>query len=223
MPDVETEVCNGLDDDCNGTPDNGAPNVLCPPTANVTVTSCSSGSCTIVNCGANRYNADTNYGNGCECEDLEQGSTNSCSAGSNDLNLSLGAMGTLPGVIIDGADSDWYQVQVPAGVTSGIEITFGSNPGNVLRLEVDQGGCTSNPYCSPSDGIQRLTRNNCSGNQRPNDPSTGITNGCANGTGGNFAGNAITDAQIFYIRVYRGTGTSTCVPYVVNVRAGAAS
>ena len=59
--------------------------------------------------------------------------------------------------------------------------------------------------------------------ERPNDPGAGLTFGCVNGTGGNNAGNAITDARICYIRVYRGTGSATCIPYVINVRAGAAS
>ena len=62
------EICNGLDDDCDGTPDDGASILLCPLTDYVVSTSCSSAQCEIVGCESGWFNCNTTYTDGCETD-----------------------------------------------------------------------------------------------------------------------------------------------------------
>jgi hypothetical protein len=204
---VAAEDCNGRDDDCNGVIDNGSIASLCPSSvSNTSSTVCNGTSgCAIQNCNPNYWDADGLYGTGCECLDTEAGSDATCTASAYDLDLGLGAVNTLSGVIYSGADSDWYRVRVAAGATGGIEITFGSNPDNALRFEVDEGGCTMNPSCGTGTNLSRLTRNNCIQN-----------------TGGVYANCNNTGAREYYIRVHRASGSSRlCTGYTLSVRATA--
>ena len=63
-----SEVCNGLDDDCDGTPDDGSGASLCPSAPFAMSYTCSGGMCSIM-CQADRYDLNGNYGDGCECAD----------------------------------------------------------------------------------------------------------------------------------------------------------
>ncbi|MCA9536047.1 MAG: hypothetical protein KC593_20310 [Myxococcales bacterium] len=210
---VQSEICDGLDQDCNGVNDNGSISSLCPNGSNVSSTICAgAGGCQIMNCAPNTFNADNVYGNGCECADTETSSDNSCTNGVNDFNPAIGATQTRDGIIWGAGDSDWYQAVIPAGLNSGIRIEFSSNPGNALRFDLNQTGCSTAPDCSGSNGytgLQLSTRHNCLANIRPGDPGTDIYNGCNS-----------TAARTYYIRVYRGTGSATCIPYTLQVRAG---
>jgi hypothetical protein len=58
------EVCNGLDDDCDGMVDDGAAATLCPAVARTTV-ACRQGAC-VYTCHDRYFDADGNPGNGCE-------------------------------------------------------------------------------------------------------------------------------------------------------------
>ncbi|KPL24767.1 MAG: hypothetical protein AMS23_05340 [Bacteroides sp. SM1_62] len=65
-----TEICNGLDDNCNSQVDDGQSSIMCPLTSNVLITSCASAEqqCIIAVCQAGWYDMDGVYENGCECE-----------------------------------------------------------------------------------------------------------------------------------------------------------
>ncbi|MCA9574539.1 MAG: hypothetical protein H6726_09865 [Sandaracinaceae bacterium] len=201
---VQPEVCNGLDDDCANGIDNGAASVLCPTSVSNTSSTVCNGvaGCAIMNCNPNFFDADGVYSNGCECNDTEAGSDASCTASTFDADLALNQVAMLTGVISTGSDDDWYRVRATGGVTSGVDITFGSNPGSALRFEVDQDGCTVNPSCGSGTNLTQLTRNNCGANL------TGTVS-CNN-----------TGSHEYYIRVHRASGSSaTCVPYTIVVRA----
>jgi hypothetical protein len=60
------ELCDGLDNTCDGTVDTGDPAALCPLTANVTATLCDQAACSIESCAADWFDADGEYANGCE-------------------------------------------------------------------------------------------------------------------------------------------------------------
>jgi hypothetical protein len=61
-----TEVCNGIDDNCNGTTDEGDPMMLCPLGTNVATTSCTAGACVISTCTMGFADCDHVASNGCE-------------------------------------------------------------------------------------------------------------------------------------------------------------
>jgi hypothetical protein len=64
------EKCNGKDDNCDGTIDNGDPAVMCPAPAGVGATECLGGVCKIKDCAAGFHDVDGNLANGCECADV---------------------------------------------------------------------------------------------------------------------------------------------------------
>jgi hypothetical protein len=96
------ELCNGIDDDCDGVIDNGFDvstdplncgvcGVVCSaPTA---TTQCRGGRCTISSCTPGYVDTDGNPGNGCECM-VTNGGVEICDGADNDCN----------GVIDDGFD-----------------------------------------------------------------------------------------------------------------------
>ncbi|MCG8556598.1 MAG: hypothetical protein MJD61_15100, partial [Proteobacteria bacterium] len=58
------EVCNGLDDDCDGTIDEGDPSLLCPAPNATSV--CSNGNCSLTGCVGPYGDCDGVSANGCE-------------------------------------------------------------------------------------------------------------------------------------------------------------
>jgi len=105
------EVCDGLDNDCNGTPDNGAPSGLCPPGPGVASTACTMGMCTITMCMSGRADLDMMFSTGCECMDDTYG--NACAALTNLGMMSPGTSTTVSGFIVPDGEQDWFTVAFP--------------------------------------------------------------------------------------------------------------
>ncbi|MGE0790524.1 MAG: MopE-related protein [Sandaracinaceae bacterium] len=61
-----TELCDGIDNNCNGTADDGDPDTMCPRGAHVAMTSCASAACTITMCEPGFGDCDGDPSNGCE-------------------------------------------------------------------------------------------------------------------------------------------------------------
>ena len=60
------EICNGIDDNCNGDIDEGDPIILCPLPPNVATTTCNDGNCEINSCNSGYADCNGDYSDGCE-------------------------------------------------------------------------------------------------------------------------------------------------------------
>ena len=105
------ESCNGLDDDCNGVPDNGPSTSLCPPPGGASTVSCIGGSCRIDSCAPGTFDVDGAYANGCECAD--DPSATACAASTDIGAISAGSSTVVMGAAMPG-QQDWYQVDFPS-------------------------------------------------------------------------------------------------------------
>jgi len=95
------EICDGLDNDCDGVADNGfnlnddpqncgACGVTCEPTAWVATTGCSGGACEVASCLPGCSDDDGDFANGCEI----------CQSG--ELDLSINGFSFIPSFVVNG-------------------------------------------------------------------------------------------------------------------------
>ncbi|WP_236516972.1 putative metal-binding motif-containing protein [Sandaracinus amylolyticus] len=141
------ETCNGLDDDCNGTPDNGSPAALCPAAAGAESYACNSGTCSFT-CAAGRVDLNGSYNDGCEC--IDDPSAGACAAATAVGNINAGGNTMVGGLITSTTDEDWYSVNFPlssrgpGGGSPWIRLT-GANASN---FELDfYRGCSTVMVC----------------------------------------------------------------------------
>ena len=152
----QTEICDGVDQDCSGTADDGDPATMCPPTQFVASTACNGGNCVVTGCVPGRSDLDGNFANGCEC--LDDGVGAAC-GGATSLG-DVGVNGTVGGPLAqvrNPGDSDWYVVTFTAtgpGTYGGgtPRITFAINTNNAYLLEVLVADCGSGPQSCGSGG-----------------------------------------------------------------------
>ena len=145
------ESCNGVDDDCDGTPDDGPSSVLCPPPMVGVSTSCIGGACRLDSCPGGSYDVDGDYTNGCEC--IDDGAANSCPGATPIGTLSgVGSSLMYAGRIPIGTQSDWLSVSVPStgrGPSAGapmISISHMGGGANPFRFDV-QVSCAASATC----------------------------------------------------------------------------
>ncbi len=169
-----TEVCNGVDDNCDDAIDSGPIETLCPPGGHAT-RACVAGSCNITACEVGYANVDGAGENGCECvtDYPDPGYHDTCSAA-----LSLGTIRDESGtqlVAVSGniarsngtADEDWYSVVVaddPNGSNGNycdrfhLTIDFTRNDNGEFLYDVYRGGCTgANQICSQDTTFEFYT------------------------------------------------------------------
>ena len=201
------EVCNGLDDNCDGLVDNPATSI-CPAKPNTTGTLCSSGACQVSSCAAGTYDLNGFYGDGCEC--VDDNSPTTSAACTTPLNLGTIAYGASPtyrnGVIPLSGYSDWYQVSFQA-VAKGsscnngtASISFSSNPSTQFKMEVMTNSCGVWPGCGTALDTYQFWDSH----------ATGSPSDCTGGRGRAWP-------SAVYVRVYRVAGAVTCDTYQLSI------
>jgi hypothetical protein len=103
------ELCDGLDNNCNGTPDDGAA-TSCPSAPFAMTYACMGAMCSFT-CVPNRYDLDGVYGTGCECADDTSGGA--CAVPTALGSVNNGNVVTASGRIVPTGELDWYTVNFP--------------------------------------------------------------------------------------------------------------
>ena len=177
------EVCDGLDNDCDGSEDNGNPASMCPPPNHVSTTACSSGNCIISSCSYRYYDVNSNYADGCECYDTEvYGSSSAYYLGSMDdcdTQVDFSRYGKVP---TTGAPDDWYRFyydntggcndefyllfRSPSGMSMRVYL-YASDQSTLLRSGTSSGGAVKLSHGNLGSGyyfvrVQRQSGSSCS-------------------------------------------------------------
>jgi hypothetical protein len=152
----QAEICDGVDQDCSGTADDGNPAAMCPPTAYVTATACSGASCVITGCAGGRSDTDGLFSNGCEC--FSDGVATTCGGATSFGEVGVGgSVGGPLAQVRNPADSDWYVVSFtptgPGTYGGGTpRIRFAVNNNSAHLFEVLVGACAAGPQACGSGG-----------------------------------------------------------------------
>jgi len=155
-----TEQCNGLDDNCNNSLDEGNPVAMCGSVAHGTPL-CTNGSCVIGSCDLNFYDMDNVFDSGCECGEDENDIGMNGNLCTQALNLGTLNQGGIPGAaagnLVPGKDEDWYTFVAQDAPDDGCndftlhaEFTQGAE---FFRFQVYKDGCdkVDNLLCDDTD------------------------------------------------------------------------
>ena len=155
------EICNGADDNCNGTKDEGDPQSMCPQVAHG-VAGCAGGICALLECYEGWGDADGDPLNGCECPvstiEWPDSPGQSCSAPFDLGELpDDGSQVEVVDNIVPVDDEDWFLVKAVDGPevegcdTFDLRVRFTHNPGDQFVFDVWQGGCAgADEVCTES-------------------------------------------------------------------------
>ncbi len=150
-----TELCDGADNDCNGTTDDLDANVVCPgqnPGAGQVAGWSCSGSCSITACTAGWGDVDGTPANGCECGGLDSlGKT--CGAATLQ-SVSLGATVDVTGKLESATDADWVRFDFTnrvAPTTYHPRVEFVDSGGGQFGMDVS-GSCGTFATCADGTG-----------------------------------------------------------------------
>jgi hypothetical protein len=149
-----TELCNGIDDNCNGETDEGENASMCPQVAHGDA-GCVGGTCQLVDCEEGWSDADLDQLNGCECP---QGTLEVDGVGGGQSCLepmSLGAVTDggssleITDNIAPEGDEDWYSFTAIDGAdpescdSFDLQVEFVHNPQGQFVFDVFEGGCAA--------------------------------------------------------------------------------
>ena len=238
------EICNGTDDNCNGTADDGPAAILCQSVPNAAGV-CQAGAC-VAQCTGKNFNVDGQYGNGCECQaDSNYGGVGIACVGAQDLG-SLGDGGSSVqkgGNIMPGEAGDWYRFR---GVDSAdgnsacdkfsVKAKLTGNPDGYFALDLYRGNCSGSSQLCAGQTDTGWTVNFYGGT--PSGPLAGkgvakgdvvkspnpeVAGECKCSGGDGLPGmNVCTDNSAdFFVRVYRTAGApASCTSYTLLVSNG---
>ncbi len=143
------ETCDGVDQNCSGTPDDGNILAMCPTPPDVDVTVCNGfAGCGISACFQGFYNTDGQHDTGCNC--VDEGVANTCGTAATlggllPGNSNVGPIAVVPAHGVE----DWYTVAFPADSRPGggnPKILFERNDNSAYRFEVHT-SCGSGSTC----------------------------------------------------------------------------
>jgi hypothetical protein len=207
-----SEICDGLDNNCNGQLDETDPNTTCgaqnPGAGGVSGWTCPIGACIVSGCQAGFANIDGATNNGCECS-TDTYATTCATAGA--VNVAVGATVNLTGKVETAAGSDWILVTFTDRATGQpyhpkIELT--TNPGAQYAMDV-QSACGTPAACSPvGNGINTESGTGVSLWEQFNSAYVAGPGCCSDNT---------AHVTSMFVRVYRKNGDAPqCVSYVVT-------
>lgn len=164
LPGDQTELCNGLDDDCNELIDDTEVALACyeqlPNAKNVAAWACDLGNCTIGRCVDGTDDLDGNKANGCEC-------TSDAQPAACDMNattaVNKGQTIAVSGVVQDIGGGDWitFDFQVsPVGQPYHPKIELTNNAGGLYAMDVLVDCAGTAAGCSTSGGANNETGQN---------------------------------------------------------------
>jgi len=238
------DVCNGVDDNCNGGVDDGPAATLCPNIPNG-APSCQAGKCVPL-CPSKQFNIDGQYNNGCECsaDGLYGGASGSC-GGALDLGqlADNGSSVQKSGNIMPGEAGDWYRFHAidTADGNGGCDkfsprATLVGNPDGQFAIDFYRGECgsanqlcagggdsgwTTNFYGSQPSGPQ-AGKGGFAGDvvKSPNPEKAGECK-CAGGSGLPGMNVCSDNSAHFFVRVYRvANAPGTCSYYTLQMSNG---
>jgi len=163
------ELCNSVDDNCNGQVDEGKDEDLCINTADmphVEAVICVDGNCIASGCSDGYYDANQDATDGCECEHDGLESTNKGCSYSYDLGVMPdtggGTTHNIDGNDPDGS-GDWFKFfaqDVAQNATDSyhVRVKFLKNPGNTFAFDLYWGGCGgAQEICSEATDAEWFT------------------------------------------------------------------
>jgi len=155
-PNQQTELCNSLDDNCNGQTDEMNPNPACttqnPNAQFVQGWSCTGGACGILTCQSGHADIDQAQGNGCEC--VTDAYQNQCNLAGT-VSVPAGGTVNMTGKIESAAGKDFltFNFTVPAvGAPYHPKIQMTDSAGGQYAMDVLK-DCANAAGCSTTGGV----------------------------------------------------------------------
>ena len=163
------ELCNNIDDNCNGIIDENASSFCTEPAKNATA-KCIAGKCINQGCSTGFYDLNNTMADGCECNGKDTFEPNdTCETavqiGGTMSDKTGGSYELFAGMMVEKADIDWFKVYAQDLTDSGtsacdnfrVRFRFIKNPSNRYRFSVWRGGCptaaSSPDYWKASHGV----------------------------------------------------------------------
>jgi Putative metal-binding motif len=156
QPNQQVELCNNVDDNCNGQTDEMNPNPACisqnANAQNVQNWSCNGGSCAITTCNSGYADIDQAPGNGCEC--VTDAYQNVCNLAAT-VSVPKGGTVNMVGKIESASGSDFltFNFTVPAvGLAYHPKIELVDSAGGQYAMDV-LADCNNAAGCSTTGGV----------------------------------------------------------------------
>ncbi len=149
-----SEICDNIDNDCNGKTDDGAADATCGAIAGGS-SKCIDGACGVGTCAKGYYDVNGDPTDGCECKSEQNvGNMGMFCGNAIDLGVLPDGSATIQkaGQILPGESGDWYKFNATdtpdiGNSTSGncdqydVRISFVLNPGSLFVFDVYRGSC----------------------------------------------------------------------------------
>jgi hypothetical protein len=144
------EICDGVDNNCNGETDEGNAVASCGVVPNGTV-GCGSTGCTVASCNPGWHDLNLAFMDGCECQvEASDVPNQTCSSATNMGEFAdNGSSTTVTARIVPANDVDWYKFTGVDGPdllgcdTFHVRVRFLKNPNNAYWFRVFKGGCAA--------------------------------------------------------------------------------